>query len=183
MGYVEKSRSALDSSGTVLFLQELDVSSTAVACFCHLYHFSSTTVMCTLLNTCVRASLLAFAVNLRLSAKCEPLDCPLWPELFPSLFEFAFFLLLLLPMLFSPFLMRSPCCLSIQAVEEFLGNVRSREQPHSAGLVSQPTAVKFLRARKFDVIRAVELFQAYKVQILVAYFSPKCLIIPMELYL
>ncbi|XP_075886638.1 tyrosine-protein phosphatase non-receptor type 9 isoform X2 [Nelusetta ayraudi] len=48
------------------------------------------------------------------------------------------------------------------AVEEFLGNVRSREQPHSAGLVSQPTAVKFLRARKFDVTRSIELFQAYK---------------------
>lgn len=50
-----------------------------------------------------------------------------------------------------------------QAVEEFLGEVRSREQPHSAGLVSQPTAVKFLMARKFDVSRAIELFQAYKV--------------------
>lgn len=42
--------------------------------------------------------------------------------------------------------------------------MRSREQPHSAGLVSQPTAVKFLMARKFDVSRAIELFQAYKVQ-------------------
>ncbi|XP_032391546.1 tyrosine-protein phosphatase non-receptor type 9 isoform X2 [Etheostoma spectabile] len=48
------------------------------------------------------------------------------------------------------------------AVEEFLGEVRSREQPHSAGLVSQPTAVKFLMARKFDVSRAIDLFQAYK---------------------
>uniref|UniRef100_A0A3P8V176 Tyrosine-protein phosphatase non-receptor type 9 n=1 Tax=Cynoglossus semilaevis TaxID=244447 RepID=A0A3P8V176_CYNSE len=48
------------------------------------------------------------------------------------------------------------------AVEEFLGEVRSREQPRSAGLVSQPTAVKFLMARKFDVSRAVDLFQAYK---------------------
>uniref|UniRef100_A0A8D0AL61 Tyrosine-protein phosphatase non-receptor type 9 n=1 Tax=Sander lucioperca TaxID=283035 RepID=A0A8D0AL61_SANLU len=45
---------------------------------------------------------------------------------------------------------------------EFLGEVRSREQPHSAGLVSQPTAVKFLMARKFDVSRAIDLFQAYK---------------------
>lgn len=52
----------------------------------------------------------------------------------------------------------------VQAVEEFLCEVRSREQPHSAGLVSQPTAVKFLMARKFDVSRAIELFQAYKVQ-------------------
>uniref|UniRef100_A0A3B3UXY6 protein-tyrosine-phosphatase n=1 Tax=Poecilia latipinna TaxID=48699 RepID=A0A3B3UXY6_9TELE len=33
---------------------------------------------------------------------------------------------------------------------------------HSAGLVSQPTAVKFLMARKFDVSRAIDLFQAYK---------------------
>ncbi|CAB1429647.1 unnamed protein product [Pleuronectes platessa] len=48
------------------------------------------------------------------------------------------------------------------AVEEFLSEVRSREQPHSAGLVSQPTAVKFLMARKFDVCRAIDLFQAYK---------------------
>uniref|UniRef100_A0A3Q3WL13 protein-tyrosine-phosphatase n=1 Tax=Mola mola TaxID=94237 RepID=A0A3Q3WL13_MOLML len=47
-------------------------------------------------------------------------------------------------------------------VEEFLGEVRSKEHPHSAGLVSQPTAVKFLMARKFDVSRAIELFQAYK---------------------
>ncbi|XP_037530893.1 tyrosine-protein phosphatase non-receptor type 9 [Nematolebias whitei] len=48
------------------------------------------------------------------------------------------------------------------AVEEFLSEVRSRELPHSAGLVSQPTAVKFLMARKFDVSRAIDLFQAYK---------------------
>uniref|UniRef100_A0A8D3AI61 Tyrosine-protein phosphatase non-receptor type 9 n=1 Tax=Scophthalmus maximus TaxID=52904 RepID=A0A8D3AI61_SCOMX len=46
--------------------------------------------------------------------------------------------------------------------ECFLSEVRSREQPHSAGLVSQPTAVKFLMARKFDVSRAIDLFQAYK---------------------
>uniref|UniRef100_A0A8K9V919 Tyrosine-protein phosphatase non-receptor type 9 n=1 Tax=Oncorhynchus mykiss TaxID=8022 RepID=A0A8K9V919_ONCMY len=32
----------------------------------------------------------------------------------------------------------------------------------SAALVSQPTAVKFLMARKFDVSRAIDLFQAYK---------------------
>uniref|UniRef100_I3JQU2 Tyrosine-protein phosphatase non-receptor type 9 n=1 Tax=Oreochromis niloticus TaxID=8128 RepID=I3JQU2_ORENI len=50
----------------------------------------------------------------------------------------------------------------LTAVEEFLSEVRSREQPHSAGLVSQPTAVKFLMARKFDVSRAIDLFQAYK---------------------
>uniref|UniRef100_A0A8C7LDZ7 Tyrosine-protein phosphatase non-receptor type 9 n=1 Tax=Oncorhynchus kisutch TaxID=8019 RepID=A0A8C7LDZ7_ONCKI len=31
-----------------------------------------------------------------------------------------------------------------------------------AALVSQPTAVKFLMARKFDVSRAIDLFQAYK---------------------
>uniref|UniRef100_A0A7N6A709 Tyrosine-protein phosphatase non-receptor type 9 n=1 Tax=Anabas testudineus TaxID=64144 RepID=A0A7N6A709_ANATE len=48
------------------------------------------------------------------------------------------------------------------AVEEFLSEVHSREQPQSAGLVSQPTAVKFLMARKFDVSRAIDLFQAYK---------------------
>uniref|UniRef100_A0A3Q3JAB4 protein-tyrosine-phosphatase n=1 Tax=Monopterus albus TaxID=43700 RepID=A0A3Q3JAB4_MONAL len=48
------------------------------------------------------------------------------------------------------------------AVEEFLSELHSREQPHSAGLISQPTAVKFLMARKFDVSRAIDLFQAYK---------------------
>ncbi|XP_015809636.3 tyrosine-protein phosphatase non-receptor type 9 [Nothobranchius furzeri] len=48
------------------------------------------------------------------------------------------------------------------AVEAFLNEVHSRELPHSAGLVSQPTAVKFLMARKFDVSRAIDLFQAYK---------------------
>uniref|UniRef100_A0A8D3CZN0 Tyrosine-protein phosphatase non-receptor type 9 n=1 Tax=Scophthalmus maximus TaxID=52904 RepID=A0A8D3CZN0_SCOMX len=61
----------------------------------------------------------------------------------------------------SPFLSTSSL-ISLQAVEEFLSEVRSREQPHSAGLVSQPTAVKFLMARKFDVSRAIDLFQAYK---------------------
>uniref|UniRef100_H2SHI7 protein-tyrosine-phosphatase n=1 Tax=Takifugu rubripes TaxID=31033 RepID=H2SHI7_TAKRU len=48
------------------------------------------------------------------------------------------------------------------AVKEFLDKVRSREHPHSAGLVSQPTAIKFLMARKFDVSRAIDLFQDYK---------------------
>ncbi|KAJ8000485.1 hypothetical protein DPEC_G00180620 [Dallia pectoralis] len=48
------------------------------------------------------------------------------------------------------------------AVEEFLSEVRSREHPHTAALVTQTTAVKFLMARKFDVSRAVDLFQAYK---------------------
>ncbi|XP_049575717.1 tyrosine-protein phosphatase non-receptor type 9 [Syngnathus scovelli] len=48
------------------------------------------------------------------------------------------------------------------AVEEFLSEVRCKEQLQCAGLVSQPTAVKFLMARKFDVSRAVDLLQAYK---------------------
>lgn len=52
----------------------------------------------------------------------------------------------------------------VQAVKEFLDKVRSREHPHSAGLVSQPTAIKFLMARKFDVSRAIDLFQDYKVE-------------------
>ncbi|KAI1883719.1 hypothetical protein AGOR_G00234440 [Albula goreensis] len=47
------------------------------------------------------------------------------------------------------------------AVEEFLIELRNREQ-HSVVLVSQSTAVKFLMARKFDVSRAIDLFQAYK---------------------
>ncbi|XP_061687026.1 tyrosine-protein phosphatase non-receptor type 9 isoform X2 [Syngnathoides biaculeatus] len=48
------------------------------------------------------------------------------------------------------------------AVEEFLSELRCREEPHCAGLISQATAVKFLMARKFDVSRAVDLLQAYK---------------------
>ncbi|XP_030643834.1 tyrosine-protein phosphatase non-receptor type 9 [Chanos chanos] len=48
------------------------------------------------------------------------------------------------------------------AVEEFLTELRCREQSQNAGLVSEVTAVKFLMARKFDVSRAIELFQAYK---------------------
>ncbi|XP_062865132.1 tyrosine-protein phosphatase non-receptor type 9 isoform X2 [Trichomycterus rosablanca] len=48
------------------------------------------------------------------------------------------------------------------AVEEFLAALRCREHSQNAALVSQITAVKFLMARKFDVSRAVDLFQAYK---------------------
>ncbi|XP_016300197.1 tyrosine-protein phosphatase non-receptor type 9-like [Sinocyclocheilus anshuiensis] len=48
------------------------------------------------------------------------------------------------------------------AVEEFLAELRCQEQSQNADLVSQMTAVKFLMARKFDVSRAIDLFQAYK---------------------
>ncbi|XP_076846811.1 tyrosine-protein phosphatase non-receptor type 9 isoform X2 [Brachyhypopomus gauderio] len=48
------------------------------------------------------------------------------------------------------------------AVEEFLAEVRSREESQNAALVSQITAIKFLMARKFNVSRAIELFQDYK---------------------
>uniref|UniRef100_A0A673G5K8 protein-tyrosine-phosphatase n=1 Tax=Sinocyclocheilus rhinocerous TaxID=307959 RepID=A0A673G5K8_9TELE len=48
------------------------------------------------------------------------------------------------------------------AVEEFLAELRCQEQSPNADLVSQMTAVKFLMARKFDVSRAIDLFQAYK---------------------
>lgn len=68
------------------------------------------------------------------------------------------------PLLFVFFLIDTKCVVS-KAVEEFLGEVRSREQPQSAGLVSHSTAVKFLMARKFDVSRAICLFQAYKVML------------------
>ncbi|XP_035280482.1 tyrosine-protein phosphatase non-receptor type 9 [Anguilla anguilla] len=47
------------------------------------------------------------------------------------------------------------------AVEEFLVELRNREQ-RGVVLVTQSTAVKFLMARKFDVSRAIDLFQAYK---------------------
>ncbi|XP_060720496.1 tyrosine-protein phosphatase non-receptor type 9 isoform X1 [Tachysurus vachellii] len=47
-------------------------------------------------------------------------------------------------------------------VEEFLAELRCRERSQNATLVSQITAVKFLMARKFDVSRAIDLFQAYK---------------------
>ncbi|TSO98543.1 Tyrosine-protein phosphatase non-receptor type 9 [Bagarius yarrelli] len=47
-------------------------------------------------------------------------------------------------------------------VEEFLAELRCREQSQNATLVSHMTAVKFLMARKFDVSRAIDLLQAYK---------------------
>ncbi|XP_066576685.1 tyrosine-protein phosphatase non-receptor type 9 [Amia ocellicauda] len=47
------------------------------------------------------------------------------------------------------------------AVEEFFTELKSREQPNVV-LVSHNTAVKFLMARKFDISRAIDLFQAYK---------------------
>ncbi|XP_015201355.2 tyrosine-protein phosphatase non-receptor type 9 isoform X1 [Lepisosteus oculatus] len=47
------------------------------------------------------------------------------------------------------------------AVEEFFKELKNREQPNVV-LVSHNTAVKFLMARKFDVSRAIDLFQAYK---------------------
>lgn len=56
------------------------------------------------------------------------------------------------------------CLCVCQAVEEFLAELRCREQSQNADLFSQMTAVKFLMARKFDVSRAIDLFQAYKVQ-------------------
>ncbi|KAE8631109.1 hypothetical protein XENTR_v10001084 [Xenopus tropicalis] len=48
-----------------------------------------------------------------------------------------------------------------RAIEEFLAELKNREQPQ---LVSVPpnTALKFLMARKFDVTRAIDLFQAYR---------------------
>ncbi|XP_039614161.1 tyrosine-protein phosphatase non-receptor type 9 [Polypterus senegalus] len=46
-------------------------------------------------------------------------------------------------------------------VEEFFRELKRREHPNVV-LVSQKTAVKFLMARKFDVSRAIDLFQAYK---------------------
>ncbi|KAM4710098.1 tyrosine-protein phosphatase non-receptor type 9-like [Discoglossus pictus] len=48
-----------------------------------------------------------------------------------------------------------------RAIEEFLAELKNREQPQ---VVSVPpnTAVKFLMARKFDVSRAIDLFQAYR---------------------
>ncbi|KTG02977.1 hypothetical protein cypCar_00021860, partial [Cyprinus carpio] len=48
------------------------------------------------------------------------------------------------------------------AVKEFLAELRHWEQSQNADLISQVTAVKFLTARKFDVSRAIDLFQAYK---------------------
>ena len=54
-------------------------------------------------------------------------------------------------------------CPSVKVVEEFLAKLGSQEQAQNVVLVSEITAVKFLMARKFDVSRAIDLFQAYKV--------------------
>ncbi|XP_077332218.1 tyrosine-protein phosphatase non-receptor type 9-like isoform X2 [Lithobates pipiens] len=48
-----------------------------------------------------------------------------------------------------------------RAIEEFLAELKNREQPQVVA-VPPDTAVKFLMARKFDVSRAIDLFQAYR---------------------
>ncbi|XP_018413426.1 PREDICTED: tyrosine-protein phosphatase non-receptor type 9-like isoform X2 [Nanorana parkeri] len=48
-----------------------------------------------------------------------------------------------------------------RAIEEFLAELKNREQPQVV-TVPPDTAVKFLMARKFDVSRAIDLFQAYR---------------------
>ncbi|CAJ0944000.1 unnamed protein product [Ranitomeya imitator] len=50
-----------------------------------------------------------------------------------------------------------------QAIEEFISELKNREQPQVV-TVPPNTAVKFLMARKFDVLRAIDLFQAYRLQ-------------------
>ncbi|XP_044160405.1 tyrosine-protein phosphatase non-receptor type 9-like isoform X2 [Bufo gargarizans] len=48
-----------------------------------------------------------------------------------------------------------------RAIEEFISELKTREQPQVV-TVPPNTAVKFLMARKFDVSRAIDLFQAYR---------------------
>ncbi|KAG8593564.1 hypothetical protein GDO81_000878 [Engystomops pustulosus] len=48
-----------------------------------------------------------------------------------------------------------------RAIEEFISELKNREQPQVV-TVPPNTAVKFLMARKFDVSRAIDLFQAYR---------------------
>lgn len=151
-------------------------SSRGIACCCHLYQFNfSLTVqgLCTLVSISVNVPVLAgqLICNCPLWVRCQLPDITLLtacqgliPFSSSVIFLFFFIFFYLFPLLSSSPFDNIVSSYVHQAVEEFLGVVRSREQPHSAGLVSQPTAVKFLMARKFDVSRAIELFQAYKVQ-------------------
>lgn len=52
----------------------------------------------------------------------------------------------------------------LQATRQFLEEISKWTSQHGVSPLSKELAVKFLMARKFDVIRAIELFHSYRVR-------------------
>lgn len=55
-----------------------------------------------------------------------------------------------------------PCL--FQATRQFLEEINKWTSQHGVSPLSRELAVKFLMARKFDVLRAIELFHSYRVR-------------------
>lgn len=51
-----------------------------------------------------------------------------------------------------------------QATRQFLEEINKWTSQHGVSPLSRELAVKFLMARKFDVLRAIELFHSYRVR-------------------
>lgn len=56
------------------------------------------------------------------------------------------------------------CVCVLQATRQFLEEITKWTSQHGVSPLSKELAVKFLMARKFDVIRAIELFHSYRVR-------------------
>lgn len=52
----------------------------------------------------------------------------------------------------------------VQATRQFLEEINKWTSQHGVSPLSRELAVKFLMARKFDVLRAIELFHSYRVR-------------------
>lgn len=50
-----------------------------------------------------------------------------------------------------------------QATKQFLEEINKWTSQHGVSPLTWDVAVKFLMARKFDVLRAIELFHSYRV--------------------
>ncbi|XP_077866977.1 tyrosine-protein phosphatase non-receptor type 9-like [Saccoglossus kowalevskii] len=57
-----------------------------------------------------------------------------------------------------------------QATQQFLQQLNTIRLEHNVTAVSRNTAIKFLMARKFDVPRALDLFRAHVVGLLIFNF-------------
>lgn len=55
-------------------------------------------------------------------------------------------------------------CVCFQATRQFLEEINKWTSQHGVSPLSRELAVKFLMARKFDVLRAIELFHSYRVR-------------------
>lgn len=55
-----------------------------------------------------------------------------------------------------------------QATKQFLEEINKWTSQHGVSPLSWDVAVKFLMARKFDVLRAIELFHSYRVCVIVS---------------